>query len=290
MNNNLAKNIRALRETHGESLEKLGEYLHVSKSAVSQYENGRREISNDMLNAISKHYMVPVEMLLHGDLSEIGRINANKNTFWENIDIVFPIIYTDTAMNSAHFKRAYRANVEFYDELKRGSLKKINELFLAMTEYEEAFDEKWSCTEAAVNFVASWSLLLMMAKCTPVVYQNKPAVLMRMAEADSRIREIVDGVDSSLEEDSEKATEFFETPEMMAKVFKMFRVIKESEQWSDLSYYYMALQYIYNLKDNDMEWETNQMIGSEMLNSYAGFGNVYAEQFLQLSIVSLGLS
>ncbi len=52
----------------------------------------------------------------------------------------------------------------------------------------------------------------------------------------------------------------------------------------------MALQYIYNLKDNDMEWETNQMIGSEMLNSYAGFGNVYAEQFLQLSIVSLGLS
>lgn len=44
----------------------------------------------------------------------------------------------------------------------------------------------------------------------------------------------------------------------------MYTIIKKSPNWSDLADYYLALQYIWNLVDNDLDWGFNQRIGMEI--------------------------
>ena len=43
--------------------------------------------------------------------------------------------------------------------------------------------------------------------------------------------------------------------------------VKKSAEWSDLADYYLALQYVWNIVDNDLEWAFNRRIGYEMLNA-----------------------
>lgn len=56
--------------------------------------------------------------------------------------------------------------------------------------------------------------------------------------------------------------------------------IKKSDKWYELGDYYLALQFFFNLVDNDMPWEFNRRLGVEMLSAFASVGNPYATHFL----------
>ena len=66
-----AANLRALRECYGETQEELALALHLSKTAVSNYECGARMPGSDILLALAEHFMIPVDDLLQQELSPI---------------------------------------------------------------------------------------------------------------------------------------------------------------------------------------------------------------------------
>lgn len=74
----LGNNIRCIRIAYGETQEQLGFIIGVEKTTISQYENGKREPSRDVLCAIAEHYVISVEELTQCDLSGIDKIKVKN--------------------------------------------------------------------------------------------------------------------------------------------------------------------------------------------------------------------
>ena len=149
----LGRNIKALRNAHGESQEKLGYAIGVEKNAISYYENGKREPSKEVIASIAKYYMVSVEELLYSDLSGLGNISVDPNIIWEHIDIVFPVISSEVALKNNHFKKAFDLHNAVFNQLKRLNLDNVDKLSDCVDEYYEALNETNSKVESAGNIL-----------------------------------------------------------------------------------------------------------------------------------------
>lgn len=280
----LGLNIRALRNAYGETQEELGVALNLEKNTVSSYENGKREPSRDILSDIARHYMVSVEELTFSDLTGIGKFNLDKNAFWRNIEIVFPLIKSDAALKSEHFYKAYTFHQDFYNELHNVSLEKIDNVDVCYDEYLEAYDEEDAKAEAAGNFLGLWYLMTMMLRLTPEVLKSKPAAIVKLAEKDKEAKKVLENQDSTLEADSKEILESLDDPEIVEMLNEMKTTLKRSQKWSDLADYYLALDYVYHNVKNGLEWDFNRRIGLEMLDAFASVGNIYAKRFNKLGI------
>lgn len=62
--------IKNLREDHDISQQELADYLHLTRSAYSNYENGLRDIPIDVLSKLADYYHTSVDYL-------IGRTDDN---------------------------------------------------------------------------------------------------------------------------------------------------------------------------------------------------------------------
>lgn len=59
--------VRTIRKHFGLTLEKFGQKLGVSKSAVSNIENGSRNLTDQMIKSICREYHINLDYLLYGD-------------------------------------------------------------------------------------------------------------------------------------------------------------------------------------------------------------------------------
>lgn len=285
--NQLGVNIRSLRKAFGETQEQLGEALHIEKNTVSSYETGTRIPSKETLRAIAKHFMISTEELLHGDLSSIGKIQIDKDAFWKYIDIVVPIVSSEKALKDSRFRIAYDAHMEFYDELRKVSLDKIDNVDICLEEYAEALENEEIEAEAASNMIGLMFLLMMGIKAGTVVMKDQPAPLLQVAKKDEKTRKIMQTENPSLEADAKEILADFHSEESEEMMSQLLTAIKRSKEWSDIGDYYLALQYIWNLVNNGLDWGFNQRIGIEMLNAFVSVGNIYAARYLKCSLESM---
>lgn len=282
--NRLGANIRSLRIAYGETQEQLGEAIYVEKNTVSYYEAGKREPNKEILIAIAKHYMISVEGLLYSDLTFTEKITVDKDAFWKNINIYLPIVSSDRAMQNKSFKKAFEAHKAFYDQLHLACLDEID---MCIDGYIMAMEDDDVEAEAAANFIALWYLLMMSVKTAPVVIKNQPVALRQVAIRDEKTRKVIENADPSFETDAKAVLSEIDDNEMGKMVSEMLTTIKRSKEWSDLADYYLALQYLWNLVDNDLDWGFNQRIGVEMMNVFVSVKNIYAARFLKCSFDSL---
>lgn len=108
--NQLGRNIKHLRELHDETLEELGAVIHCAKSTVKGYENGSRKPDFQTLQSIAAHYNMPVDELLHADLTELEKPTLDLNSLSGMIDLMnamMPLCYSEAAMKNNNFKRGY---------------------------------------------------------------------------------------------------------------------------------------------------------------------------------------
>ena len=285
--NQLGNNIRSLRKAYGETQEQLGEVLHIEKNTVSSYEKGVREPSKETVRAIAKHYMISMEELLHSDYTTIGKIRFDKDAFWKNIDIILPIASSAKALENFHFSRAYKAHKAFFEELRKVSLDKIDNVDICMDEYSEALDCDETKAEAAANMIGLWYLLLAGLKVAPAVMRDVPAPLKQIGKRDNKVQKMIDNPDPSFQTEAEEILTEISDDESEEIVSELLTTIKESNAWSDLGDYYLALQYVWNLVDNGLDWGFNQRIGIEMLNAYVSVNNVYAARYLKFCLDSV---
>lgn len=277
----MGANIRSLRMAYGETQEQLGEALFVEKNTVSYYENGKREPNKETLAAIANHYMVSVGELLYSDLTEIGKITVDPNAFWKNIDIILPIISSEKALSNENFKKAFDAHKEFYDQLHKVSMEGFDNIGICEEGYQAAVEDDEIKVEAAANIIALWFLVLVSLKATPELYKIKPASLRQVAARDEETRKLIEDADPSFEADAEELFDEIYNDEIKNEISEMLTVVKRSKDWSDLADYYLALQYVWNLADNDLGWGFNQRIGIEMMLAFSSVNNRYTTRFLK---------
>ncbi len=283
----LGKNIRALRKAYGETQEELGFALNVGKNTVSYYETAAREPDKETLTKIAKHYQVSVEELLSCDFGDLGNISIDPLAFWKNIEIVFPLISSEKALNNDSFKNAFENHNEMYKSFHMVSMNGIDKLDKCAEGYIDAFEDETSKEESAANFIALMYFLKMIWKRTPEVLNNRPASLTQISSKNPKYREVLDNPNSDLKKDADELLDFFDDPEITDLIEEMLTVIKHSHKYADVADYYLSLQFIYNIVDNGLEVEFNQRIGVEMLNSFIMVGNPYAARYMKFNIDSL---
>lgn len=284
----LGANIRSLRMAYGETQEQLGVALHVEKNTVSYYENGKREPSKETIRAIARHYMVSVEELLHSDLTDIDPIIVNEHSLWKNIRIIFPLISSEKAMQNDNFKKAYQIHKELLRNLQLENFDYLNSLDLDLLEpYLDATDDENAEAEASANCLALWYMLMYSLKMVPALIQNPPAALRQLAKRDYDARAILENPDPNFgAEANEVLNDLNNDEDIKETILEMLTAVKQSKEWSDLADYYLALQYVINIVDNELDWGFNQRIGVEMLRSFSSLNNKYAFRFLKWSLSS----
>lgn len=283
----LGANIRSLRMAYGETQEQLGEAIFVEKNTVSNYENGKREPKKETLAAIAKHYTVSVGELLYSDLTGVGIITVDQNAFWKNVDAIFPLISSEKALSNENFRKAFDAHKEFYDQLHKHSLDGIDKLDICEEGYQAAMEDDDIEGEAAANIIALWYLIMMFIKVVPESLKNQPASLRQVAARDKETRKAIEEIDPSFEADMKEILDEIDTEELKNEISQMLAIVKKSRDWTDLAYYYLALQYVMNLADNDLGLGYNQRIGSEMMYAFFSVNNQYAERYLAFNYEAL---
>lgn len=275
----LGKNIHGLRVAYGETQEQLSEAIGYSKNTVSNYENGSREPDQNTLAAIAKHYSISVEELLTSDLSNIDNITINKKFFLDNIDVLLPVTCTDTALQNRNFKKAYDVHRKFFNHLRKSNMDGINDITVCFNEYFEAYEDSNSKVESAANFIGLWFLFMLMLN-TPKIINERSAALMQVASRDDKAKRVLENIDPSFEREAKEIMENINDSKIDEMLANFIITVKKSKEWYELADYYIALQYIWDLADNELGSGINRRIGIEMMYAFAKVGNPYASQFL----------
>ena len=284
----LGKNIKALRKAFGETQEELGKYLHLEKNTISSYENGTRNIDQQKLEMIAKHYSVSLEELLNSDLSfmEKIKVSVDPNLFFKKTEWVLPIIYSEKAMENKNFKIAYNLHKAIYEDFqndKFDSVKNIDQMF---NEYKIAYSDENSKYPAAANYIALYFLLCMVIN-VPENIIDPSAIVIQAAAKDKRIKNLIDFIDFDFMEECREAKALLLDDEILETIHEMKGELKHSQDFSDLADYYLALEYVYGNVDNKLRIGFNQRIGLEMISCFMSVGNQYAKNFVDYTVVEL---
>ncbi len=283
-NSKLAANIRSLRKIYGETQEKLAEILNVSKSSVSMFETQDRYIDIEYIEKIAKHYMIPVEELMYGDFSDIGKISIDETIFNQHINELFPILVCKAALENKHFKKAYEHQKGFYDAYKSLDSDWVEKACISMEEYIDAYEDEAIKTEVSANFLGLWTLFMGSIKIWPLVLQNRYATFTHIAEHNRIIRDYVNDINPDIEKVFQELIDEIDSDEEIKEfIIKCKSTLKHSEHNSDIADYYIALQYLFGIVDNDMGFEQNHCFGEELLCEYALLGNNWALAYLEVN-------
>lgn len=283
----IGNNIRSLRLAYGETQEQLGFVIgDKGKNVISYYENGGRHPKEKTLELIAKHYLVSVAELKTCDFTNIKKISVDINAYYRNIRIIFPIVFSEKAMKNDLFKVAYKSHCAFFSELyKLSPSEVVSRSEICIDNYTEALSNDESLVEAAANLLGLFYFLLGEMTMNQMLINNKPAALMQIASNNRKVRKLIDDADILTESGS--YNDEIVDDEINAFLSELLYVVKHSEVLSDLADYYLALQYILNMVDNELEYEDNRRIGAEMMVTFLRVKNPYVKRYLKFGLESI---
>lgn len=276
----IARNIRALRKAMGETQEELGVALGVEKNTISYYETGERSVNKEILIKLSDHFMVSPDELLSYDFSKMKDISFDYDIVWKNIDIFLPIVSTSMALINKHFKRAYNIHLRFFDELKQKRMNSIDRIDSCLEEYSKAYEET-SCMEAVVNIIGIYDVLLFIIKSFINAMNVKPAPLLKLMRNEPEKLRGIEDIDKDALDELQEVVKDIDNDEMRSQLRRYKCQLKTSE-WSDILYYYIALEYLWSTVNNEYSFTVNSMIGDEMMTSLLEIENPYAIKFYDI--------
>lgn len=282
--NYLASNLKRLRKSYGETQEELAIALHLEKSTVSQYENGSRKPDEEILKGIAKRYGVTLDLLLYEDLSFFPDMLA----YFSNIDSnslttarLYPIYKLDKRFDTKTI-RAFEA----HKQLLFGSSEEKDEvdIDLILDAYDEAY-EKFDIDSDEFLVIAVNSLSLCMLLLSSILNEESGKQLKDFVSKDKRSKKEISSFVLNIVlpsfNDNEVRTPQFKR-DLDEGFLYLIEILKENRKYSKVADYYFALRYMLNLVDNDYDYATNQLIGSELINGLSRLNNPYAKQFIQI--------
>ena len=182
------------------------------------------------------------------------------------------------------FKKGYELQKKVYLDIKNG-IELSDDFGEFLDYYCDAF-EKYHIPEAAANLVG-WFILFAFAELNPEFFNAieeeglsnafKKYYLVSFSFEDDHEQIIADVEAARSKENSRKMV----LAEIGPAILELLKCLKQDSKWSDIADYYIAMQYIYNVVDNNKSAGFNRAIGQELLDMYAKTGNKYAKKLIQ---------
>lgn len=282
--NYLASNLKHLRKSYGETQEELANALYLEKSTISQYENGSRKPDEEILKRIAKRYGVTMDLLLYEDLPFIPGMLA----FFSNIDSnslttarLYPIYKLDKRFDTKTI-RAFEA----HKQLLFGSAEETDEVDIdfIVDAYDEAY-EKFDIDSDEFLVIAVNSLSLYMFLFSSIFNEESGKQLKDFLLKDKRSKKEISSFVLNIVLPNFNDNEI-RTPQFKRDINEFFlyliEILKETRKYSKVADYFFALRYILNLVDNNNDYATNQLIGSELITDLSRLNNPYAKRFREI--------
>lgn len=280
----VGKNIRSLRKAYGQSLLDLALDIGVGVSAISQYENGKRTPERDILINMAKHFKITENELLYGDYSRMKDLtSAPVNSKEHNLAMIkkmLPIFFDEEATKNGDFARAYELHLKLYNDIIQGTAWDDTQFDTCMKLYKQA--SRAGIHEATANSLW-WEMFF------GAIYSLFSPRFVASIEAlhgkEATMKDVINGyLYSPDDEDDDTYIEYQTAKNEFVKenevdILVNIALLKNTNQYVALGDYYLALCYIFGLRNNDMSPEMNSAIGYEMMHILGVLGNPYAKAF-----------
>ena len=275
----LAKNFKFLYKYHKDKQEVLAQMFHVPQSNISAYVNGKKPIPTDVLNGISVRYGVPIEDLLHKDLSQEYDLPQSLElkeiaTFAENL---IPILTSNIAKTNDSFLRANeKVKFCFYQ------LEELDGIWIlehAISLYQKAWEESGSYV-ALSNCISTVLFMYMSFNQSGMAIGQKLISKGKLTTFDIQNIFLRDP-NKKLHKNSYKKQQIriFEKYEDL--VYENIKLLKGNTIFSELGDYYLALCYLVGFADDYIEFESCQNTGFLMMLQLCNLDNKYAEKVME---------
>ena len=277
--NTLGKNIQYMRKTYGEKLEELGLIVNMTKSAVNDYESGRRKPNPETLEMIAKHYGKTVDEMLNIKLYEVERFDSKElidlDNIFEKFTLILPLAESRDAYENDSFLKGMTAVKEMLNAIRKGEGVKGIVISDAMEYFIEALEV--DVYEAGANVL--WCIFFLWLQ----QYSDLEVILKFQSRLKSKQvdwKELIYETQKNEKKVSKKKQAFIEYFNEL--LCELIRMLKEMEQWAQLGDYYLALRYVLGMVDTGYSKEMNRVTGMQMMTAFAQLGNRYALDYLEV--------
>ena len=268
----LGNNIRLLREHKDESREKLGIAIGLSGSMIAQIENGARNVHNDVLYSIAKHYKVSLSSLKHEVITQ-KMLDEKDECFDTHItnDLIFlliPFFEKQSSGESKHFDDAIGELK--YATKSDGTLIK-HRVESIRNNFYKAYKEN-NVIEAAQNVIfmilCEYSNI---GKSTELITKYLSETITKM-EIDIAGDAIFESLSSAQKQYILKYEDLYN---------ECLKALRNSNQYKDLAELDLAVRYYLSFIDNDELPEKNLNFGIMLIWDLANcFDNKYAKALI----------
>lgn len=282
------KNIRALRKYYGETMLDLALTLDVSKSLISDWENGKKSIPYNNIVKIAKHYRISISHIMNYDLSYLDSSSAVNyivnfdDEYIKKIDLntIFPLFTSKEIKNSKKLSEALEMHKQLWS-LDSSKMDKLD-IDMIINSYEEALSNNY-CLSVLANYLSLIVFINSFDIFSADYYENLNRILSgEQAKNQKDVKFIISNY--LLNDIGEKENECTNRKNKAIDEFIMEFIseFKNNKFYSDLGDYYMALRYYFNLVDNNLDKEENILIGTMFLKDLYKLGNRFVKKFLRM--------
>lgn len=279
----LGENIRSLRKDWGESQLDLAIFLDANTSTVSQWENGKRIPSNEVLSKIALRYQVTLDDLLNRDYSDsptmvdfFVKLREKGGGLLNDLRLLFPIVASRSDKENPKFMKALEIHKKFFSE---GDEDFNSDVMMDL--YYYLYEEE-SSLAAGANLLSILLVSAIFVKIQPY-FEELTEYFSEKSGSDSRksarfllsnyvvnSSELVDGSDDDV-------VALKESDEFILPIIEK---LKNSVSFARLGDYFFCMRYVYGLVDNELSNILNQQIGIHLMYDLTLIHNPYAIKYL----------
>ena len=274
----ITDNIRLLRNYYGETQKELAEAIGVCRETVTSYESGRTTPDPGMLSMIADHFMISVEELTRTDYRGIMGEKLVEGELIGKIDKVCPIIEVESVDDGSVFGKAIKMHKRLFAYLSKMDFSMVELAADTVSLYEESSKEGRYPDESIANGTGISLIIECMCRTFPHLYEVKPVTIVSRLSAYER---------SQIEYRGRGNYDFSMRRTSLSqgtgeRIDQNIRHLKNTKNYPDLGYYYMALRFMWCEYDNGRSWELNRLVGWQMMEYLSGMKNPYAVRFVNL--------
>lgn len=278
----LAKNLKLLRNFYGDKQIVLAKIFNVPQSNISAYENGKKEIPQDILKKIAMRYGESESDLMNIDLSEMYMPQiANIEALIKFSKNLFPILISKSDKANETFKMNINKFYKVFEDETDDTIEGIK----VLDELIDSYMELWKQTKSYCALINSTSIILYEYLYTIIMNLTYMSKNLNFEEIDTidlqEIKKIQMNNNNYVKKDNrtEQSIKIYEKYEKL--IYKNIKKIKQNMDYADIADYYLAIMYCIGFTDIDEDYETCVNIGIYMLYQLSNIDNKYAIDYLE---------
>ncbi len=278
-------NIRLLRKVWGQTQKELGSAIGVESNTISMYESGARTPDLTTLDSIASYYGIPVDSLIHEDLSHIPLKTISIT--WESVitllEKLLPVIPLSKDYSDPDFENGYKRIERICNNIQQPGGLVFRSTFLdALDDFSNSFSEH-STVESVANTLWLIFAMYMLLPDEHAIEAGKAVLNGLGTKKDFSKKYMIKGANPTGQENLARKRAY--AIDQHDGIIEFISLLKETPQYSALGDYYLAFQYIIGMVINENSSDLNQQIGIEMMTAYLELGNPYALEFFRSTIL-----